>query len=490
MKKSHIIIILIIILFIAAFFRLYRIGEYMIFLGDEGRDVLVVKRILIDHKFTLLGPITSVGSMYIGPIYYYFMAPFLLLWGFNPVGPAVMVALFAVATTGLIFYILNKYFSFKSAIIASFLYAISPLTIIHGRSSWNPNIVPFFSILIILGLLKTFVEKKPRWLLLSGLALGIILQLHYIALMFAPIIFVTLIINKPKFHWKYYLYMFLGFLITISPFLAFELRHNFPNLRSVISFLTPGTREFSFGITKFIHTFSDILTRLFWRLVIIENAEITKILIIFIFITLIFVYIKSHKYKKFLQIIFLWFILGLISYSLYRGSIYDYYLVPLFPLPFIMTAIFIDRILQIKRSGLIIGILLLGMITFFNLKKNPQLFVPNNLLKNTETTSQFVNKMADNKPYNFALIAGKNSDHAYRYFLELWGNPPVVIENPVIDPDRKSVTETLLVVCEEKVCQPLGHPLWEIAGFGQAEIAGEWKVSTARVFKLVHYKKL
>src|SRR3989344_8231046 len=91
-------IVLGIILFIGGFLRLYRIGDYMAFLGDEGRDVLVVKRIIVDHDFTLLGPITSVGLMHLGPAYYYFMVPFLALSRLDPVGPAVMAALFSLAT--------------------------------------------------------------------------------------------------------------------------------------------------------------------------------------------------------------------------------------------------------------------------------------------------------------------------------------------------------------------------------------------------------
>ena len=34
----------------------------------------------------------------------------------------------------------------------------------------------------------------------------------------------------------------------------------------------------------------------------------------------------------------------------------------------------------------------------------------------------------------------------------------------------EQVTEQLIVVCEDKECQPLGYPLWEVAGFGRAEI--------------------
>src|SRR3990167_2057673 len=117
---------LIFILFVimpAAYMRLYRISEYLTFLGDEGRDVLVVKRMLLDGKFTLLGPITSVGSIYMGPIYYYLMAPFLYLWNFDPTGPAVMVALLSVTTVYIIYRIGTDYFHPQVGLVAAFLYS-------------------------------------------------------------------------------------------------------------------------------------------------------------------------------------------------------------------------------------------------------------------------------------------------------------------------------------------------------------------------------
>ena len=63
------------ILLFSAFLRLYKIEDYMTFLGDQGRDVLIVYNILHGH-LTLLGPTSSVGGFFLGPFYYYFMAPF------------------------------------------------------------------------------------------------------------------------------------------------------------------------------------------------------------------------------------------------------------------------------------------------------------------------------------------------------------------------------------------------------------------------------
>ena len=61
MKKYFQIFAIAVILVVAAFMRLYRIADYMTFLGDEGRDVLVVYNILHGH-LTLLGPTSSVAD--------------------------------------------------------------------------------------------------------------------------------------------------------------------------------------------------------------------------------------------------------------------------------------------------------------------------------------------------------------------------------------------------------------------------------------------
>ena len=97
--------------------------------------------------------------------------------------------------------------------------------------------------------------------------------------------------------------------------------------------------------------------------------------------------------------------------------------------------------------------------------------------------------MSQLKPYNFALLTSGNSDQAYRYFLEVWGRPPKTIESPQSDPKRRSVADQLIVVCEAGDCKPLGHPLWEVAGFGRGEIVDR-RVGPAGivVYKLVHYK--
>ena len=275
-KKNYVLILLVFILVVAIFLRLYKIEDYMTFLGDEGRDVIIVREIL-HGNLTLLGPRTSAADFYTGPIYYYMMAPFLLLANYNPVGPAIMIALLGIATVFLIFKFGKVWFGEKAALVAASLYAVSPIVIAYSRSSWNPNPMPFFS-LVILYLLYVGVKKPSvKLFLLIGFLYGIAFQLHYIEIIIGVVMafFVLIgnIIHDKKNIFsklvKQYLSLLVGFIFGLSPFLAFEVRHGFPNTRTVISFITHGDpKATDLTDTGFMTIVSDVFLRLYGRLIL------------------------------------------------------------------------------------------------------------------------------------------------------------------------------------------------------------------------------
>lgn len=500
------------VVLIAAFLRLYKIADYMTFLGDEGRDVLIVKHIL-DGKFTFLGPTASVGGFFLGPIYYYFMAPFLWLFHLDPVGPAVMVALFGAATVLLIFWVARVFFNERVGICASLLYAISPLVIAYSRSSWNPNPMPFFSLLVILTAYKAVNATKPwKPLLLTGIFLGVAMQLHYLATFLAFFVGVFVFLTGKKqvesIIRKYFV-VFLGFLVGFAPFLAFEIRHGFPNTMTVVRFIFGSTGDTGFAGEKFTSIIWDVFFRLFGRLVtkfpppeqvaISQNNALifwqygTVFLGIFsaglLFFQLWKAFKNSNKEKSQLLLLFLWLIFGVGLFGFYKKPIYDYYFGFLFPLPFLLVGNLIEKIFTSQRYfGKILAITLFVSLIWISLAGLPFRSPANKQKDQVKSIAEFVLEKTDGKPFNFALVAGQNSDHGYRYFFEIEENAPITIENVNNDPNRKTVTDQLLIVCEDTSCKPLGHPLWEIAGFGRAEIVGEWNFSLVKVFKLVHYK--
>jgi len=507
------------ILIIGAYLRLYKISLYMTFLGDEGRDALIVKRMIVDGKWTLLGPTASVGGFFMGPIYYYFMAPFLWLWNFNPVGPAIMVALFGIVTIYLVYYVGKRIFGTEVGLVASALYALSPLIISYSRSSWNPNIVPFFGILLFFLLWDVVANYHWKRLFWIGILLGIGLQLHYTFLALFGVVGVWfLLYGRNRSHITHYCMGLVGFFVGFLPFLAFEVRHGFMNIRSIFSFVFEG-KDTGFSLGHFLANSVDVYFRLFGRLVVrvpekgtlgnlpfIEKTLLTDstwilaisalLLVIGIFLnkkffTQLFNLKEGKRQEEFkfgITLITLWVLVILTFFGFYKKAIYDYYFGMMYFVPFILIGllykIFHYRDLIWKGFGLTI----VGALIFYNWMGMPFQYPPNNQLGQVELIAREIVNNTDGKTFNFALITGGNSDHSYRYFFELWGKSPVTIENAVLDPERKTVTDQLLIVCEDIFCKPLGNSLWEVAGFGRAEIAKQWDVSVVKLYKLIHYK--
>jgi 4-amino-4-deoxy-L-arabinose transferase-like glycosyltransferase len=426
-----------------------------------------------------------------------------------------MIALFGVATVWLIYKVCLDFFDYRVGLIAATFYTFSPIVVSYSRSSWNPNPLPFFALLTLYLLYKAIKKKKVLLFVLVGFLLGIDIQLHYLTLflimvVFAYQIFSQFYVLRKSFFTnlkeviKNYFMIFVGFLVGVSPFLAFEVRHGFPNTQSIFNFIFH-SKDTGAG-NNFFTTVYDVFFRLFARLVfnfpssaqyyqfgkgiVFAWQYLALVFALLSFVFLIVDLIKNRKDKDSLLkygLLLVWFVVGVLLFGLYKKEIYEYYFGFMFPLPFILFSLFLVRFLK-NRIGQILIIIIFGVVLLVNIMGMPFRYAPNRQLAQMETISSFVMTKTDSKPFNFALITGGNSDYAYRYFFTVWNHPPITIENKQIDPQRKTVTGQLFVVCESLPCEPRGNSLWEIAGFGQADIAGEWDVSVVKVYKLVHYK--
>ena len=512
-RKPDFIPFLLIIL-TASFLRLYKIGAYMTFLGDEGRDVIVAREIL-SGNLTLLGPRASAGDFFLGPIYYYMIAPFLFLTRYDPVGPAIMVALFGIGTVALVYFFAEEFFGIKAALIASILYAISPLVIAYSRSSWNPNPMPFFSLLTFYTLYKAGEKKSLKLFFAVGFLVGIMMQLHYLTVFIISIIGLYVLIStflglkrksaigQLRSMFIHSVSILLGFMAGFAPFLAFETRHNFPNIRTILRFILQDNFTSDYVTnTSFIKIVENVFFRLFARLItkfpppeqvaISESSTLIFLqwaTIILAFVSIIFLF--KSKNKKVILLISLWLGLGVIQFGIYKRAIYDYYFGFLFPIPFLLVGNFLGSLFDLKRIrivGIVLGLVIFSWLFYLNISGYPFQYPPNRQKDQAKMIAEFIMQKTNNKPFNFALITGGNSDHVYRYFFNANKKTPVEIQNFEIDPGRSSVTDQLFVVCEELPCSPIGHSLWEIAGFGRAEVKGEWDVSVVKIYELVHYE--
>ena len=468
---------------VTVFLRFWQIRDYVVFLGDEGRDMLVMRKMIQQTRPVFLGPTASVGGFYLGPIYYWMAAPFLAMARFDPVGPSIMVAIFGIGTVVLLFRFLKETVGFYPAILASSLYATAPLVVRYSRSSWNPNPLPFFALLMIYFVYLAISRKKSLFYFLAGACFGVLIQLHYLSVMILPIVFLIVLLNtKVKTLPKIILLCAVGAFITFSPFLIFEIKHNFPNFRTIIEFVTrPNTHGYAtYDLLSIVQNYGNIF---FENLSVLYGSVITKIAFLTLSVLLIISFWLNHKDKEkrlIYSIALFWFLGGLVFIKFYTGQIYDYYYGFIFPAPFFAFGLVAAQFWQSKKARyLFIGFWAIVILWFLGHEFYTK--PPNRLINQTESVADFVIAKSGGKPFNFGLISQHNSDHAYRYFLDINGHKPTELET--------MITDQLLVICESQKCEPLGYPTWEIAGFGRAEIQGQWELPNIgiKVFRLTHW---
>jgi len=454
---------IIFILLLGAIMRLYKIDQYMTFLGDEGRDAIVMKDMVTLKHFPAIGPGTSIGNMYLGPLYYYLVAPSLLIFNLSPVGPAILVSAVGLITIGLIWWVGRQWFGRFPALAVATLYAVSPTVIIHSRSSWNPNVMPFFTLLTMYGIWKVWRFGYWRWLLVSAVSFAFVLNSHYLGLLLFPSILLFWFLSpKPQYAIRYTLYASLLLLLLLSPLLIFDLRHNGQNFAAIKTFFTDRQTTVNFKAYKAVPNLWPIWQDINSSLLVAKNKTLAIIL------ALLPVVLIKFRNKKDLLFVLAWITFGVMGLGLYKQHIYDHYYGYLFPAIFLLLGFEI-------RALRFVSIPLLLLLFTINLLNSPLRYPPNNQLAHTRQIADFIKSQAADQPFNLALIAKTNYDAGYRYFL----------------PDtyrtiHQQLTSQLFVVCELSNCEPINNPLWEIASFGWAKIEAVWDFPWGvKVYQLV-----
>ncbi|HET7098716.1 MAG TPA: glycosyltransferase family 39 protein [Patescibacteria group bacterium] len=493
--------ILFAILILSAFLRLYKIDQYMTFLGDEGRDVIIVRRFLTELHPPLIGPGTSVGNMYLGPLYYYMMAPALLIANFSPVGPAIQIALLGVLTVLFVWFVGRSWFGKTSGLIAAGLYAISPTVITFSRSSWNPNIMPFFALLCIWSVWKVWSsstkasEGQEKWLIVLGISFAFVLQSHYLGLLLAPTLFIFWLLSLLETrHRKQDLKKFINlslvsfflFLALMSPLLIFDIRHGWTNFLAIKSFLV--TRDaIGLPLSVYFSKVGSTALMLFTNLIAIKTIYL-GISIIFLSVILLVWVLKKRLFHSPYALIFTWLTTGVLGVAYYNGPVYDHYLEFLFPIPFLIVGIIIQFIFGGKNKILkILSVFLIGYITFISFQNNPPITDPTMQMPRTISVAKVIQEKAGNERFNLATISDLNNRDVYKYFLLIWGTK-------IVDTDPSSlkftVTDQLFVVCEfpREKCDPIHDSSVWISNFGWTKIVDEWPVWGGTLFKLGHTK--
>lgn len=456
---------LILILGLALALRLFNLSSNLTFLEDEGRDLLIVKRMLDTGKPVLLGPQTSTGNMYLGPLYYYLITPALVLSHLDPVGPAVFIVVSGLLTTYLLFLLGKKWFSTQAGYLAALLFAVLPFSVAATRASWNPNLVPLVATLMLL-IYDRLAFGKPgfkHWLL-YGVLVGTMVQLHYMALVFCGVLSLSIAWAQRRSWQQLFrgvLISLVGAAIVLSPFIFFEYRNDWVNTRALTRFML-AKEEHNIRYDPPLWLWWRKVSQASYRLVgdtLVGSEMGTQpaapyLVIAYFVLLLISLWSSFKKHQKIYLNLGLIFLSSLAILGIYQESIQMHYLEFGIPLILLLIAGMFGR--STPKWSIAISWLLIAGVIFFGPARTLAYINSGatHQIEKARAVTAYIVSQSQNQPYNL-VSSPKTNTSPYQYFAFISSHPP------------SNVAQSLVfMICQDKACssEDINSPLIFIHG--------------------------
>lgn len=401
--------LLIIIVLISLFMRFYRLDN-AVFGFDQNRDMLAMQKMVQDRRLPLLGPKEDRerAKFFFGPYHYYYFFPAYLVARGDPIGPLALAALGGAGMTWLLYAVGTRYFNKGTGLLAAFIHAGSFFFSDWERQFTNPYHLPLLTLGILYFLHKA-IRENPWWIIPATILYGFAIQTHVAALFLLPVFLFYI----HSFSLTPVLYAAVLFLVTLAPFIIFDLRHQ--GLNSQLIFMAVFKRSTSGTISLFenvriVYDYFMIACAKFFSY---EPSHILKIFISWILFFSLFSVLTLRKKLLRLETFIILSIpfLYVIGYSITAGdirialqfteiSIHQFY-IPAFAAllvgSFVVTTLFQTKVIW----ALVLTLLLAFFISNFSMR----LLYENPLGYNHKREAvDYIIKRAKNNPFSISVL--------------------------------------------------------------------------------------
>lgn len=365
--KGHprIYLVLALVLAGAFFVRTYRLHDLLGFYYDQGRDALVIWRLWHEGKLFLIGPVTGLAGIFLGPAYYYLIAPFYLVGGGDPVVPAVFLAFLTTLAVFVVYFLGREFHSREAGLAAAFITAFSYNIFLASRWLSNPTPLLLSSLLLLWSMWKIVKGASSWWWVVASLLVGI--SLHFeaaSAVFFLPVMLIFLIWQKRRINRRFLLFSSLAFVLTLAPQIVFNLRHEnilFQNFYKIL-----------FEENSFRLSFWEVLQerkRLYWdvfRGMTFWDWPVFATIFFVLSGAAVLSFWKRASREPGVPILLLFIItplVGLLAFQGNYGNVYGYYLTGIY-LPFVLLfAIGLGELWKSKQGR--VAVLIFFILFFF-----------------------------------------------------------------------------------------------------------------------------
>ncbi len=304
----------------------YNLEKWANFGWDQVDNAWAAVRILVAHKYPLLGMVAKQNSgFYIGPLYYYLTAVFYYLTNLDPIASPILAACTALFSYWVIYGISRRIFNEKVAVVSCFIYTFSYFIINAERMQWPVNFIAPISLLIFYFLYKV-MGGEVKYIIHLAAAVGLSFHIHFTSIFYPIMILLSLPyipINKKA--WKYICVAVPVFAIFIIPQAIYYVQANHQNsLGNYTGYFQSYYHGFHLRrMLQLSHDafikFQSILEKPY---AILRNAVFFYIPIFYV--TYWHAQKNTHRIKLF-YLISLWILVPWIVFTTYSREISDYY---------------------------------------------------------------------------------------------------------------------------------------------------------------------
>ena len=243
-RKNWVYLVLALIIIAAIGIRVYHFSSGLHFGMDQARDAYLVKKAVLDgpSQLPLLGPRAGGTFVRLGPVFYYFQ--YLSAKLFGSTSPPVFAypdLLFSILVIPLFFFFLKLFFKNTTALLVTALFAFNFVIIQFSRFAWNPNSIPFWTLLTFFALFRAVDEKrkikKYLWLVLVAVGWAVAGQLHFVVLAAIPITIFFFLLWTGKwrnFSWKEAALFFAIVVIFFAPMILSDIKMSGDNIKQFV----------------------------------------------------------------------------------------------------------------------------------------------------------------------------------------------------------------------------------------------------------------
>lgn len=422
MKRPQLLLLIAIIL-LALFFRIYKAVERADFGHDADLFSWIIKDIVVERHFRLVGQETSAPGIFIGPFFYYLLVPFFLVFNMDPAAIIVPLTIIGILTVLSYYFVFTKLFNYKVGLIISFLYAVLISSAVWFDRRWAPStptnlwtIWYFFTVVMI--------SRGKYWVLpILGVLIGLIWHIH-IALLPALIAIPFALLAARKLpNFSQIIKFTIALIITSIPLVIFELRHDFGQTLSFLqNFATQ--HEGATGVYK-LQIVLDMVTKNINSLLFTPHSfKITNNFLFPISILISSFWLVKVKLIKIKDLIPLygWVIGVVLFFSISSSPISEYYF---YNIEIIFLTIISLLLYYVFKSATFGKVLVIGLLIIISSKNIYSQFTQNTYHKGYVEKKAVVDYIyRDSKEKGFPCfsinyITSPGENVGFRYFFYL-----------------------------------------------------------------------